>query len=181
MGDKMSARLRFFIFFLGMSVLAGGEVMAMEITSPAFVNNAEVPRKYTCQGEDVSPPLMWSNAPAGVKSFTLICDDPDAPMGVWLHWTLFNIPADKKELSEGAGIKDAKELSDGSKQGMNDSGGVGYHGPCPPPGKYHRYFFRLFALDTVLKLKAGVSRKEIEQAMEGHILAQAELLGRYKR
>lgn len=155
--------------------------MAMEIQSPEFANNAEVPRKYTCQGEDISPPLSWSNTPVGTKSFVLICDDPDAPVGIWLHWTLFNIPADKKELSDGAGAPAKKQLSDGSKQGMTDSGNVGYHGPCPPPGKYHRYFFRLFALDTMLNLDGGVARKAIEQAMQGHILAQAEMLGRYRR
>ncbi|MDP3014393.1 MAG: YbhB/YbcL family Raf kinase inhibitor-like protein, partial [Candidatus Subteraquimicrobiales bacterium] len=125
--------------------------------------------------------FSWDNAPVGTKSFVLIGDDPDAPAGIWVHWTLFNIPADKKELIEGAGIPAKRQLSDASKQGMTDSGNVGYHGPCPPPGKYHRYFFRIYALDTMLNLEAGATREEIDQAMRGHILAQAQILSRYKR
>lgn len=179
----MSACLRFFIifFFLGLLVLGGGELMAMEITSPAFANNTEVPRKYTCQGEDISPPLSLSGVPEGTKSLVLINDDPDAPAGTWVHWTIFNIPKDKKGLDEGAGVAAKKQLSDGSKQGVTDSGNVGYHGPCPPPGKYHRYFFKLYALDTILNLNAGITKEEIEQAMEGHILAKAEMFGKFKR
>jgi Raf kinase inhibitor-like YbhB/YbcL family protein len=178
----MSIRLRTVILFLGVfSLLSGGAAMAMEIKSPAFVDNAEVPRKYSCQGENVSPPLSWNGAPAGTKSFCLINDDPDAPAGTWLHWTIFNMPADKKELKEAEGIPGQEQLSDGSKQGMTDSGQAGYGGPCPPPGKYHRYFFKLYALDVMLDLPAGASKAEIEQAMEGHILAQAQMVGRYKR
>ncbi|MDP3143323.1 MAG: YbhB/YbcL family Raf kinase inhibitor-like protein [Candidatus Omnitrophota bacterium] len=153
----------------------------MEIASPAFANNTEVPRKYTCQGEDISPPLSWSDAPEGTKSLVLISDDPDAPAGTWVHWTVFNIPADKKELKEGEGIPAKKQLADGSRQGMTDSGSVGYHGPCPPPGRYHRYFFKLYSLDTLLSLDAGATKEEIEQAMESHILVKAEILGKFKR
>lgn len=168
-------------FFMMVVCLLGGELMAMEIKSPVFTNNAEIPRKYTCQGEDTSPPLYWSDVPEGTKSLCLINDDPDAPVGTWLHWTIFNIPADKREFKEGEGIPAKQQLSDGSKQGVTDFGRVGYGGPCPPPGKYHRYFFKLYALDTVLDLPAGAAKEEIEQAMEGHILAQAEIIGRYRR
>ena len=178
----MSFKLRYIIVFFGaVFCLAGGVAMAMEIKSPAFTDNAEVPRKYTCQGEDISPPLSWSGAPTGTKSFCLINDDPDAPAGTWLHWTVFNMPADKKELSEAEGTPAKKQLPDNSKQGMTDFGRVGYGGPCPPPGKYHRYFFKLYALDTVLDLPAGAAKEEIEQAMAGHILAQAQIIGRYRR
>jgi len=161
--------------------LMGGGAMAMEIKSAAFTNNAEIAKKYTCQGEDISPPLSWSDVPEGTKSLVLINDDPDAPVGIWRHWTVFNMPPTKKGLSEGEGIPARKQLPDGSLQGMTDSGTVGYHGPCPPPGKYHRYFFKLYALDTVLDLAAGATVEDIERAMEGHILEKAEILGRFKR
>lgn len=155
--------------------------MAMEIKSPAFAENEIMPKKYTCQGEDISPPLEWSAAPAGTKSFVLICDDPDAPAGVWTHWVLFNIPADKNKLDEGAGLANKNKLADASQQGLTDAGNVGYHGPCPPQGKYHRYFFKLYALDTLLELPAGISREELEVAMEGYVLAEAQTMARYKR
>ncbi|MFZ5801133.1 MAG: YbhB/YbcL family Raf kinase inhibitor-like protein [Candidatus Omnitrophota bacterium] len=152
----------------------------MEIKSPAFAENEVIPKKYTCQGEDISPQLEWDAAPVGTKSFALICDDPDAPAGTWTHWTLFNIPADKNGLEEGFGIT-RKEFADGIRQGQTDFGGVGYHGPCPPPGKFHRYFFKLYALDILLELPAGVARENLEVAIQGHILAEAQVMGRYKR
>lgn len=128
--------------------------------------------QYTCDGEDVSPPLQWSGVPPEAARLALIVDDPDAPAGTWVHWVLFDMPADLRELPEGgeAGV-----------QGQTSFGQVGYGGPCPPGGSEHRYFFRLYALDQALGLPEGASRAEVDAAMEGHILAQAELMGLYGR
>jgi len=151
------------------------EDMALKLTSPMFAHGEAIPKLYTCDGEDISPPLVWSDAPAGTQSFALICDDPDAPAGVWDHLILFNIPASATGLPEGIA-----ERTDGSVYGKNSWRRLDYGGPCPPSGT-HRYFFRLYALDTTLDLKAGASKREVERAMQGHILAQAELLGTYTR
>ncbi|MFI5087705.1 MAG: YbhB/YbcL family Raf kinase inhibitor-like protein [Terriglobales bacterium] len=125
------------------------------------------------------PQLAWSGAPPGTKSFALILDDPDAPGGTFTHWMVWNIPAGTHELPEN--LPKTAELTDGARQGRNDFGKVGYGGPCPPPGKPHRYFFRLFALDNAPAVKAGAGREELERALQGHILARGELMGRYAR
>ncbi|MDO8519763.1 MAG: YbhB/YbcL family Raf kinase inhibitor-like protein [Deltaproteobacteria bacterium] len=149
--------------------------MALLINSSAFDVNGLIPNKYTCDGRDVSIPLSWSGIPAGTKSITLIMDDPDAPVGTWDHWILFNMPSGTTELPE-----DIKNLPAGTRQGKNSWGKTGYGGPCPPD-KEHRYFFKLYALDSLLELKEGVAKKDLEKAMQGHILGKAELIGRYDR
>jgi hypothetical protein len=151
----------------------------MRLWSPAFEEGKPIPVAYTCDGKDVSPPLNWEGAPEGTRSFALICDDPDAPMGTWVHWVLFNIPADSTSLPEGVPT-DAK-LPDGARQGLSDFGRTGYGGPCPPRGKPHRYFFKLYALDTVLELEGNIRKADLERAMAGHVLAQAQLMGTYQR
>jgi Raf kinase inhibitor-like YbhB/YbcL family protein len=154
-------------------------VPAMQLTSSAFQEGAAIPKKHTADGADVSPLLKWQGAPQGTKSFALICDDPDAPRGNWVHWVIFNIPADKTELPEG--VETAAMLADGSRQGKNDFRKLGYGGPSPPPGKPHRYFFKLYALDCALDLKEGAGKQEVEKAMANHILAQGQLMGKYGR
>ena len=156
-----------------------GTTMAFQIKSSAFDPNGEIPRKYTCDGPDFSPALSWTEPPQGTQSFSLSVDDPDAPVGTWVHWVLYNLPATARELPE-AVPKDG-ELKDGSRQGRNDFRKIGYGGPCPPPGPAHRYFFKLSALDTRVNLRSGATKAELLRAMEGHILGQAELVGRYKR
>lgn len=158
---------------------AGGNPMSLSISSPSFSSGGEIPKKFTCDGTDVSPQLAWTEPPAGTKSFALLVDDPDAPVGNWNHWTLWNTPASARGLGEGLS-KDAT-LPDGSQQGKNDFRKTGYNGPCPPPGKPHRYYFKLFALDAKLDLKPGATKKDLEPAMKGHILAQTEWMGRYGR
>ncbi|HPO84539.1 MAG TPA: YbhB/YbcL family Raf kinase inhibitor-like protein [Candidatus Hydrogenedentes bacterium] len=163
----------------GTTSVEGGDVVKIQLTSSAFKNGEKIPSKYTGDGENVSPPLAWQGAPQGTKSFALICDDPDAPVGTWVHWVIFNVPANTTELKEG--IPATKELPDGTRQGLNDFLKVGYGGPAPPPGKPHRYFFRLYALDCVLNLKAECKKSELVKAMQGHILGSGELVGIYQR
>ncbi len=153
--------------------------MALQISSPAFSAGESIPKKFTCDGPDVSPKLSWGDPPAKAQSFTLIMDDPDAPGGTWVHWVLYDVPADAKELPEAVPKQD--QLASSARQGRNDFGKAGYGGPCPPPGKPHRYFFKLYALDTKLNLKARATKADVERAMKGHILAQAELIGKYGR
>jgi Raf kinase inhibitor-like YbhB/YbcL family protein len=153
--------------------------MSLSISSPSFASGGEIPKKFTCDSSDVSPQLVWTEPPSGTKSFALLVDDPDAPAGNWNHWTLWNLPASARGLAEGASKEDT--LADGSEQGKNDFRKTGYNGPCPPPGKPHRYYFKLYALDTKPDLKPGASKRELEAAMKGHILAQAEWMGRYGR
>jgi Raf kinase inhibitor-like YbhB/YbcL family protein len=153
--------------------------MNMHITSTAFAEGRTIPDKYTCTGPNISPPLQWDNTPAGVKSFALIADDPDAPAGTWVHWVLYNLPPATMSLAEN--LPSSPELPDGSKQGVNDFGQPGYGGPCPPPGKPHRYFFKIYALDLPLGLKAGATRKDVETAIRGHVLAEGQLMGTYQR
>jgi Raf kinase inhibitor-like YbhB/YbcL family protein len=153
--------------------------MSFALRSPDFANGAEIPRGFTCDGEDRSPALEWSQAPEGTKFFALIADDPDAPAGTWAHWVIFNIPASAKSLN--GGVDKKEQLADGTRQGRNDFRKIGYNGPCPPPGKPHRYYFKLYALDAELKLAAGASKSDVERAMEGHILGRAEWMGRYQR
>lgn len=155
-----------------------GPSTPFEVTSTAFDAQASIPATYTCDGEDISPPLSWSDPPQGTQSFALICDDPDAPSGTWVHWMLFNIPADRRSLPENIRAQD--ELSDGSLHGRNSWGRRDYGGPCPPSGT-HRYVFTLYALDTELPLEAGATKGSVLEAIEGHTLAQAELVGTYSR
>jgi Raf kinase inhibitor-like YbhB/YbcL family protein len=152
--------------------------MPFELTSSAFAAGGSIPSRYTCDGEDISPPLAWTDPPQGTQSFALICDDPDAPVGTWVHWVLYNLPAETQTLP-GAVPPDA-DLPGGGQHGENSWRRLGYGGPCPPSGT-HRYFFKLYALDTVLDLAAGAGKKQLLRAMEGHILAQAELMGVYAR
>ena len=152
---------------------------AMQLTSTAFSEGGPIPARFTCDGSDASPALKWSGVPSGAKSLVLLADDPDAPVGTWVHWVLFDLPASSGELKEDA--PKSQFLPGGAKQGLNDFKRLGYGGPCPPPGKSHRYFFKLYALDTLLDLKPGATKKEVEQAMEKHILAQGLLMGTYKR
>lgn len=170
------------------SFLSGGVLSAFasakaaakfELRAIAFQPGGDIPRRFTCDGPDVSPALRWTEPPAGTESFALIADDPDAPSGTWVHWAAYDLPATWRELPEG--IAKIKEIPGGARQGSNDFPRIGYGGPCPPPGKAHRYFFKLYALDKKLDLKAGATKQDLEQAMKGHILAQAELMGRYHR
>ena len=151
----------------------------MQLTSTAFTEGAAIPPQYTCDGTNVSPPLKWSSVPAGTKSLALIVDDPDAPAGTWVHWVLYDLPVTATELAEG--LPKSQYVAGGAKQGLNDFQYLGYGGPCPPHGKPHRYFFKLFALDTLLDLKPGLTKRDIERAMETHILAQTQLMGTYQR
>jgi Raf kinase inhibitor-like YbhB/YbcL family protein len=152
--------------------------MDFELTSTAFAHNQPIPRKYTCDDENISPPLAWGEPPAGTKSFALIMDDPDAPAGIWVHWVIFNIPASVRSLGEG--IPTDTSLSDGSRQGNNSANRCGYRGPCPPEGT-HRYFFKLYALDRTLDLPEGTDKKMLLDAMRGHTLGEATLMGTYRR
>ncbi|MCH8304916.1 MAG: YbhB/YbcL family Raf kinase inhibitor-like protein [Candidatus Marinimicrobia bacterium] len=153
--------------------------MSLTISSSAFNEGDRIPDKYTCEGEDISPQLSWSDTPEGTKSFTLICDDPDAPMGTWDHWLIYNIPADSEGLSEA--VPTDESLTDGSKQGLNSWEKKSYGGPCPPPGDPHRYFFKLYALDTMLTLTGDADKSTLENAMQEHILAEAQLMGTFSR
>jgi Raf kinase inhibitor-like YbhB/YbcL family protein len=150
----------------------------MEIISPAFDEGGFIPGEYTCDDIDVSPPLEWSLVPDGTKTFALICDDPDAPMGTWVHWVIFNIPGNITMLSEN--VPPLEVLENGAKHGMNDFRKMGYGGPCPPRGT-HRYYFKIFALDKELDVNSGITKKGLLKAMEGHILGEGQLMGKYKR
>ena len=153
--------------------------MTLQLTSSAFGEGQTIPAKHTGDGQDTSPPLAWSNPPAGTTSFALICDDPDAPRGTWVHWVLFNLPGDLHELKEGVPAEGT--LGNGARQGKNDFGNLGYGGPAPPRGKPHRYFFKLYALDTKLDLPAGATKNQLLAAMKGHALAEGQLMGKYQR
>ena len=153
--------------------------MALSISSPAFKDGERIPAKYTCDGQGISPPLSWGEPPAGTRAFALICDDPDAPSGVFTHWVLFNLPASTRQLPEG--VPAQNQLQNGALHGRNDFRRNGYGSPCPPSGPAHRYRFTLYALDKPLDLKAGVSKQQVIDAMKGHILAQGQLTGTYQR
>jgi Raf kinase inhibitor-like YbhB/YbcL family protein len=157
----------------------GGEGMALTITSTVFRDGAAIPKKYTCDGQDVSPPLAWTGVPANAKSLALICDDPDAPMGTWVHWVLWGMTPSTPSLPEG--VPRDPVLPGGARQGLNSGSKAGYNGPCPPPGKPHRYFFKLYALDTVLDLPERANKAALEQAMKGHVLTQGQIMGTYGR
>lgn len=172
--------LTFLFVYFGLNE-SGAQVKGgnnMEIKSSAFKSGARIPAKYTCDGVDVSPPLAWGKLPAGTKYLALICDDPDAPMGTWVHWVIYDIPANVTSMPEK--LPPLKEVANGTKQGMNDFRAIGYGGPCPPSGE-HRYFFKLYALDGPTGLKPGATKEQLLAAMKGHILAEAELMGKYKR
>jgi len=160
------------------TVMSGGLKMTIKITSSAFTEGSMIPKRYTCDAKDVSPDLTWSGVPEGTISLALICDDPDAPMGTWVHWVLFNLPPDITDLH--AEIPPEKTLKNGARHGKNDFGKFGYGGPCPPSGT-HRYFFKLYALDTVINLESGITKAQLLEAIEGHILAEGQLMGKYKR
>ncbi|MHB2149462.1 YbhB/YbcL family Raf kinase inhibitor-like protein [Calditrichota bacterium LG25] len=150
----------------------------MKLISSAFEEGGMIPSKYTCDGQDVSPPLRWSDVPQETRSFALICDDPDAPMGTWVHWVIYNIPDTTRSLPEA--IPSSERLDNGTLQGKNDFKRYGYGGPCPPGGT-HRYFFKLYALDTKLDLPAGATKAQLLKAMNGHIVGEAQLMGKYSR
>jgi len=184
----MNARMNalFVTAMLGCLVTAGGadkpnpkKVMNLQITSTAFSEGQTIPAKYSCEGSDASPPLKWTNAPANTKSFALIADDPDAPAGTWVHWVLYDLPPNTTGLPED--VAKTQFIAGNAKQGLNSWPRLGYGGPCPPPGKPHRYFFKLYALDTMLDLKPGVTKKDLLKAMEGHVLAEGQLMGTYQR
>ena len=157
---------------------AAPSVPSFQLTSTAFSAGQPIPAIYTCDGQDISPPLQWTDPPTGTKAFALIAEDPDAPAGTWIHWVLYGLPATARQLPEA--VPSEGQLPDGSRHGRNSWQRLGYGGPCPPSGT-HRYFFRLYALDVPLDLAAGASKKQLLGAMEGHILAVAELMGTYSR
>lgn len=150
----------------------------MQLISPVFHSQGSIPPQYTCDGQDLSPPLRWDDVPTATQSLALICDDPDAPGRTFVHWVVFNLPADCRSLPEG--VPNTPTLSEGGSQGINDFGKLGYGGPCPPRGS-HRYFFKLYALDRVLNLQPGATKSQVTAAMQDHILAEAELMGYYER
>ena len=163
----------------GVTARAASGKADLQVSSAAFQAGQAIPAKYTCDGADLSPPLMWSGAPPNTRSWVLICEDPDAPQGPFTHWLIYGLPASVTELAEGASTSGS--VSRSARQGLNDFNRVGYGGPCPPQGPAHRYFFKLYALGNVPDLKPGALKKDLERAMKGHILAEAQLMGRYQR
>jgi len=153
-------------------------VSKFKIKSSAFKDGERIPRKYTCDGENISPPLTWKDVPSGTVTLAIISDDPDAPSKTWTHWLIFNIPPEINSLPEG--VKTVGEFENGIIQGLNDFGNLGYGGPCPPFG-VHRYFFKLYALDKRLELEPGASKEELLEAMKGHIIEKTEIIGLYSR
>ena len=152
--------------------------MSIKITSSAFTKDGNIPKKYSCDGVNISPPLSWTDAPADTKSYAIVIEDPDAPSKTWIHWVIFNIPAADTSLPEHFPAR--KEMSNGILQGTNDFRNIGYGGPCPPSGT-HRYFIKIYALNMMLKIPAGSTKQQLEQAMKEHILAEGELMGKYTR
>jgi hypothetical protein len=148
----------------------------LKLASTAFKEGEAIPRGYTCDGANVSPPLEWTGVPKTAKTIAIIADDPDAPAGIWVHWVLYNLPADGLGLIENT--PQTETLNGGGVQGKNDFGKIGYGGPCPPSGTHH-YFFKFYAVDLELPLKPGATKTEVEKAMEGHIVAEAQLMGTY--
>ncbi|MFH1052352.1 MAG: YbhB/YbcL family Raf kinase inhibitor-like protein [bacterium] len=159
-------------------IISRNNKMDIKVTSTAFKDGEMIPSKYTCDGENISPQIAWTNYPKRTETFVLIADDPDAPMGTWVHWVVYNIPTDDLEFKENF-PKDEK-FENGTMQGTTDFRRVGYGGPCPPSGT-HRYFFKIYALDVKLNVKPGLTKKEILKEMEGHIIAEGQLMGKYKR
>ena len=151
--------------------------LSLKLSSASFQADGDIPSKFTCDAQDVSPALAWSDPPVETRSFALIADDPDAPSKTVVHWALYDVPAGTRSLREG--IATDATLPDGSRQGRNDHGMIGYSGPCPPHGPTHHYFFKLYALDSMIDLKPDAGKEDLERAMDGHILAQSQLIGRF--
>lgn len=160
------------------STIEETEKMTIKVTSPAFDEGGMIPPKYTSDGQDVSPPLNWEGVPEGTESIALVSDDPDAPVGTWVHWVVWNIPANVRHLAEN--VPPDQELPDGSEQGITDFGHHGYGGPSPPSGT-HRYYFRVYALDTKLDIPSRSQKADLLKAMERHVIAEGQLMGKYKR
>ncbi|HCL98551.1 MAG TPA: YbhB/YbcL family Raf kinase inhibitor-like protein [Fervidobacterium sp.] len=157
------------------------KVDSLNVTS-SFKNGEFIPKKYTCEGEDISPELVITDIPANAKTVAIICDDPDAPVGTFVHWVLWNLPVKGTKAVVAENLKKVDKLADGTRQGYNDFGRVGYNGPCPPRGHgAHHYHFKVYALDTTLDIKGNVKKADLEKAMKGHILAQGEIVGLYER
>jgi Raf kinase inhibitor-like YbhB/YbcL family protein len=166
--------------------------LTIQLSSPAFAEGGMIPKEFTCEGSDLSPPVAWSGVPASARTLSLICDDPDAPSGTWSHWVVFNLPSQVKALKGGIplgesipetsieGSEPAGQASSKPQQGKNDFGKAGYGGPCPPSGT-HRYFFRLYALDATLELGSAATRSDVLKAIEGHLLAEGRLIGKYQK
>jgi Raf kinase inhibitor-like YbhB/YbcL family protein len=169
---------RFFLFISAVFFLTGS-VLAFEIKSPDIKEGGVIPREFTCAGRNQSPALSWSGEPKGTVSFVLICEDPDAPLGTWAHWLIFDIPASIHELT--GGVASVEILPSGARQGRNDFQMIGYGGPCPPVGQSHRYMFKLVALDEMLLLSGDATRDRLVAAMQGHVLAETKLTGTFKR
>jgi Raf kinase inhibitor-like YbhB/YbcL family protein len=180
-GTIMHTLLKTVLFLMSIcAVMAqGGLTMAMEIKSPSFDQGRTIPRRHTCDGPDLSPALKWSGVPDNAKALALISDDPDAPVGTWVHWVLYDLPGETRSLPEG--VPTTETLPRGGAQGRNDFGRIGYGGPCPPPGRPHRYFFKLYALDARVNMPPGATKEALLKAMRGHVLAEAELMGTYGR
>ncbi len=184
LGIKLKTFFLIFLFILVFSFVYGDnnkkgvKIMELKVESSAFQYGGTIPVKYTCDGEDISPPLKWSQGPAGTKCYAIIADDPDAPMGTWVHWVIYNIPADVTELPEG--VPPQKVLGDGSLQGVNDFRRIGYGGPCPPGGT-HRYYFKVYALDTEVDAVPGLTKRQLLKKIEKHIIAKGEIMGKYSR
>lgn len=165
------------IFIIALFI--GENAVALEIRSASFKSSEEIPLRHTYNDENLSPHLAWSDVPPGTRSFVIICEDPDAPLKAWVHWIIFNIPKDTRELKEGQSAQEI--LDNGAIQGSNDFGNLGYDGPTPPPASSHRYIFKLYALDTMLNLKPRTAKKELLKAIQGHIIGEAKLIGTYGR
>jgi len=155
------------------------KILSLIVQSSAFTDRTFIPVEHTCDGEDLSPDLSWREVPVGIESFVIICDDPDAPGGNWVHWIIYDLPADLRSIPKG--IDDLPKLPDGSMQGKNDFDRIGYNGPCPPPGKPHRYKYKVYALDKKIGLPPGSSRTEVLKAIKGHIKSRGVLIGTYQR
>lgn len=165
--------MRFLIFLAGVFLMSNA--MAFTLTSSAFKNGESIPAKYTCKGENISPPLNWTGIPANTQSFALIIADPDAPVGTWYHWVLYNIPGTTDSLAE-----NVQKLPSGTLSGKSSYNDTQYKGPCPPSGQ-HRYFFNLYALDAQLNLPYGATHEQVEAAMQGHIIKSTELMGLFRK
>ena len=165
------------IFFI--AIFISINAFSLEMSSDVIKNKEYIPDRYTCDAQDFSPAIFWGEVSVKTKSFVLICDDPDAPYGIWVHWVLFNIPPDSTELKEN--ISETELSSLGIIRGRNDFGELNYRGPCPPPGKAHSYFFKLYALNTTLSLEEGATKKEVIKEMQGHIISEKKIIGKYQR
>jgi len=161
------------------TVQGGGASMALTLSSSAFASGGAIPKQFTCDAANLSPALDWNSAPAGTKALALMVDDPDAPVGTWVHWVVYDLPADATGLAQGMPADET--LKNGAKQGVNDFRKVGYGGPCPPAGRPHRYVFKLYALDASTGLQPRATKADVFKAIQGHVLAEAQLIGTYQR